>query len=245
MSLAPSVDKYAQFELNFEYKDSETYNTSQKHEQYRLAIPKRSLIDFHALYYYGNQCNVAWMGYPMIKFPSDLIAYQHILFDLKPDLIVETGTFRGGSALYFATLCDAMKHGRVISIDIDRRDDFPAHERITYLTGSSTSDEIVGRVVDIAKSTYETVDETASVFLILDSDHRKPHVLRELFCYERLADYIVVEDGNINGHPVRPQFGEGPYEAVEEFLAIHKQWTVDRERIPLLTVCPNSYLKRV
>ncbi len=114
--------------------------------------------------------------------------------------------------------------------------------RITYLLGSSVSEEIVGRVAAEAEG-------QAPILVILDSDHRKEHVLAELGRYAPLVttgSYLIVEDTNLNGHPVEPDFGPGPTEAVEEFLADRSDFTVDRSKEKLyLTFNPGGYLKKV
>jgi cephalosporin hydroxylase len=207
--------------------------------------PKRTILDdFHKLYYdlqsqtWGN---TQWLGNDTLKCPFDLWNYQEILYEVKPDLIVETGTWGGGSALFLASMCDLMNRGRVVTIDIKEKRGRPQHERLTYLLGSSTSAEIVERV-------RSTIDKDDRVLVILDSDHRKDHVLQELEIYSDLVtpgSYVIVEDSNINGHPVDPSFGSGPMEALREFLSKDKRFKADRTREKfLLTFNPSGYLRR-
>ena len=151
---------------------------------------------------------------------------------------METGTAFGGSAHYLASLCDLVGHGKIVTIDIEHRDGRPEHPRITYLTGSSTSDEMFARIMT----------EVDGCDPILDSDHRKEHVLAELRRYGPIVSrdsYLIVEDTNLNGHPVDPEFGPGPAEAVEEFVAADPAFTVDRSQEKLyLTFNPGGYLKK-
>ena len=184
----------------------------------------------------------SWLGTSALKLPTDLWIYQEILYDIKPNIIIETGTMYGGSALFLATICDVIKKGSIISIDINRKDSFPVHERIKYITGSSTDEEIVKQV----KNMIKTDDK---VIVILDSDHSKKHVLNEMEIYSKLVSkdsYLIVEDTAVNGHPVEPDFGDGPMEAVEEFLRTHDEFEIDFDKEKfLLTWNPNGYLKKI
>ncbi len=183
-----------------------------------------------------------WLGVPVLKLPTDLWVYQEILHEVRPDLIVETGTFRGGSALYLASVMDLLGVGSVVSIDLEPKLGLPTHPRIRYLRGSSVSPEIVATVRGMAK-------DRGRVMVILDSDHHRDHVLQELKAYGPLVtkgSYLIVEDTSMNGHPVAPEYGPGPMEAVQEFLKQDPGFAVDgtREKFPL-TANPRGYLKRV
>jgi len=200
---------------------------------------------FHLLYhskYRTTWRNTYWMGVPVQRVPLDLWIYQEILFEVKPDVIVETGTRDGGSAYFYASLCDLMKRGRVITIDVEDVPGRPQHERITYLQGSSTAPEILDKVRAFIKP-------TDTVLVTLDSDHAKNHVLDELKIYGKMASlgsYMVVDDTNLNGRPVNRQFGPGPGEAVEEFLAQDSSYIRDASREKFgLTFSPGGFLKRV
>lgn len=205
------------------------------------------LDGFHRLYYDsaesgGTWKNTYWLGVPTEKCPLDLWVYQEILHEVRPDIIVETGTRWGGSALFLASLCDVLGRGRVITIDVEVPGERPSHDRITYLLGSSVSPEIVEEVrKDIA-----TGDR---VLVSLDSDHAMDHVLAEMRTYGTLVSpgsYLIVEDTNINGHPVLPGWGPGPREAVQEFLKETDEFVVDESREKLLlTFNPKGYLRRV
>ncbi len=204
------------------------------------------LRNFHRLWYSKEiYKKLRFFGIPILKNPFDLWIYQELIYDLRPDFIVEVGSFMGGAALYFTHILTSIsKEGKVISIDIkpnwDKR--VKEHPNILTILGDSTSKDVYSKV-------YELCDGKNSI-VILDSDHRKEHVLKELFIYERVVPkgfYIIVEDGNIGGHPVRKDFGPGPYEAVEEFLKERKDFVVDKnlEEKFLFTFCVNGFLKRV
>lgn len=200
---------------------------------------------FHVVFYRNRRrtwASLNWLGVPILKCPFDLFMYQELVSELRPDVIVETGTFQGGSALYFASLCVLLGHGRVVSIDTDPAAGRPEHPRIEYITGSSTSPDVVERV-------RKATNLAETVFVVLDSDHAESHVARELELYSPLVtrgSYLIVEDTNVNGHPVYRRHGPGPMEAVQKFLRLHPEFTVDpsRERL-YLTFNPGGYLRRV
>lgn len=200
---------------------------------------------FHRLYYLAPERtweNTRWLGTKIQKFPGDVWIYQEILHELRPDLIIETGTNWGGSAFYMASICDLLGHGRVLTIDLDAKPDPPEHERITYLAGSSTAPETLERV-------REHFVGVETCLVILDSDHSYEHVRDELRCYCELVtpgSYLIVEDTNIAGHPVLGGLPRGPYESVQEFLATDPRFELDLEREKfMMTFNPHGYLKRV
>jgi cephalosporin hydroxylase len=210
------------------------------------ASQQETVDAFHQLYYHeageATWRNTNWLGQRVFKCPLDLWIYQEILFEQKPDVIIECGTCLGGSALFLATMCDLLQKGRVFTIDIDPPDGKPRHPRLTYFQGSSTSEEIVRRI-------RNRIEPHERVLVILDSDHTKDHVLNELRIYSKMVtvgSYLIVEDGNINGHPIYPDFGPGPMEAMEEFFRENRDYVVDVEREKfLLTFNPRGYLKRI
>jgi cephalosporin hydroxylase len=203
------------------------------------------LVDrFHYLYYHQADrtwAETRWLGVPVTKCPLDLWVYQELLVELKPDVVVETGTHLGGSALYFASICDLLGHGRVYSVDVRPGCDRPRHPRIGYLTGSSTNPAILADL-------QARIAPDESVLVVLDSDHRRAHVLAELEAYRHLVtpgSYLVVEDTNVNGHPVFPGHGPGPWEAVDEFLRRAPEFIADREREKFfLTFNPRGFLRK-
>lgn len=204
----------------------------------------RVVREFHRLYYNSGSrtwSDTYWLGTPAQKCPLDLWIYQELLHELRPAVIVETGTAAGGSALFLASICDLLGHGSIVTVDVAPKPERPTHERITYLTGSSTAPEI-------RKQVEELVGDSAPVLVILDSNHERDHVLEELRIYAPLVtpgSLVIVEDTNVNGHPVSPDHGPGPMEAVDEFLRSSREFSVDRRREKFfLTFNPGGYLQR-
>lgn len=189
-----------------------------------------------------------WMGNRLQKLPMDLWIYQEIMFDTRPDIIIECGTAFGGSALYLANLCDLLGGGEVLTVDIDDWDvevsgykGRPAHPRITYLKGSSVDPAVFDRVT-------ARIPEGAKVMVILDSDHSYEHVCAELDLYAplvTLGQFLIVEDTMLNGYPVHDDFGPGPMESVDAFLEGNGDFTLDPIGDKLLvSFNPRGYLKR-
>ncbi len=202
-----------------------------------------AIEEFHKIYYERLVWkNMRWLGVPIMKNPFDLMVYQEMLHEIRPDLIVECGTLNGGSAFFFASICDLIGSGRVVTVDVAPLPGRPEHPRITYLEGSSTSPQLVDRVKGMVRP-----GET--VLVVLDSDHKKQHVFDEMTAYGpivSLNSYMVVEDGNVNGHPVYLDHGEGPTEAIADFMRGNSEFMVDRNREKhLFTFNPGGYLKRV
>lgn len=219
-----------------------------KFVQLSLSPNKRSDIvnQFHELYYdYVLQHTwkqTFFLGTIIEKCPLDLFIYQEILYELKPDIIIETGTAYGGSSIFLASICDLINYGQVITIDIKDYHKSPQHKRITYLVGSSTSKRIVNQVKKMIKNKNK-------ILVILDSDHSKKNVLEELMIYSKFVtkeSYIIVEDSNVIGHPVYSSYGPGPMEAIEEFMKRNINFAIDKTREKfLLTFNPDGYLKRI
>jgi cephalosporin hydroxylase len=202
--------------------------------------------------------NFSWMGRPIIAYPQDMIAMQEIIWEVKPDLIIETGIAHGGSIIYYASLLELIGgDGKIVGIDIDIRkhnreliEQHPMFKRITMLEGSSIDPAIVSQVHEIAKG-YK------KVLVCLDSNHTHTHVLEELQLYSHLVtvdSYCVVFDTIVEflpadympgGRPWNP--GNNPMTAVKEFILTTDKFMID-ERIDnklLISVSPSGYLKRV
>lgn len=205
---------------------------------------------FHRLWYASEAAgSVRWMGQPILKSPFDLWMYQEIVCTCRPDVIIETGTHRGGSALYFSTIARlaALKLD-VVTIDFNPKIayDTSAHG-ITSIAGISTTSATVAKVQDCLRNRASS-DGLLKVMVVLDSDHSMDNVMKELEIYAPFVtpgQYLVVEDTNVNGHPVLPNHGPGPYEAVEAFLFKHSDFHRDVacERL-LFTQNPGGWLKR-
>jgi cephalosporin hydroxylase len=179
-----------------------------------------------------------WLGVPVLKHPNDLVTYQEILWECKPDVLVETGTYAGGSAYFFATVMDLMGRGRVVTVDSYDVAGRPDHPRIEYVKSNSTSKSLVQRLKSELKG--------QKVMVVLDSDHSAVHVLAEMELYCDLVgvnQYLVVEDTNVNGHPVFPEHGPGPFEACEVFLQRHPEFRqTDRCKKFGLSYFPGGWL---
>lgn len=215
--------------------------------------------------------NYYWMGRPIIQYPQDMAAMQELIWQVKPDLIIETGIAHGGSLIMNASLlamldyCDAVEKGkildprapkrRVLGIDINirahNRDAIEAHpmsNRVDLIQGSSIAPEIIQQVKEYAKD-YKTI------LVSLDSNHTHQHVLAELKAYAPLTSvgsYCVVFDGVVEDMPKelagdRPWGpGNNPKTAVWEYLKTHSEFEIDKsiQHKLLITVAPDGYLRR-
>ena len=210
---------------------------------------KQEIVDsFHRLYYESAAWDTTrWLGVLSQQNPNDAWIHQEIIFNVKPDFIVEAGTLHGGSAALWATILQQVNpSGRVITIDIEDKaaeaKKLPIVKRyVDFLIGSSTDAAIVAEVQKRVAG--------RKVLVILDSDHHKDHVLAEMKAYAGLVSvgsYLIVQDTNVNGHPVLVNFGPGPMEAVQEFLATNQQFKPDEKAERLMfTLHPKGYLKRI
>ena len=205
--------------------------------------------DLYHEYYEKEQLwrTTNWLGVPCWKLPMDAWIIQELIYRLQPDYLVETGTNHGGSSLFYASIMELIKHGQVISIDVKQKV-LPTYkskhimERITYLHGDSTDRKIVEKVHSIVKGKNNMV--------VLDSWHTKNHVVTELECYAWLVPknfYVIVEDTHTNGNPIEWEWGEGPMEAVLDFMEFnHDEFIIDKECERLgMTFNPNGYIRRI
>jgi len=201
--------------------------------------------------------NFSWMGRPIIQLPQDIVAMQEIIWEVKPDLIIETGIAHGGSILFYASMMEMIgMDGQVLGVDIDiRTHNFgeiirhPMYNRITMLEGSSTDEMIAEKVCEFSKGKDR-------ILVCLDSNHTHEHVLKELKLYAPLVtigSYCVVFDTIIEDMPEedfhdRPWGpGNNPKTAVWEFLKHNDRFEIDKtiENKLLMTAAPDGYLKCV
>lgn len=190
----------------------------------------------------NNFGDVTWMGHPVWQNVLDLWTIQETLVAVKPDLLIECGTNRGGSALFYGQLFDLLGNGRVITIDVEKMH-ARSHPRVTFLIGSSTAPEIVEQVRRAAQAV------TGPVVVILDSDHSAGHVARELDAYAPLVtpgSYLLVQDGVIDELPTLRAGRPGPLPAIRAFVKQHPEFEVDRPRNErfLITHHPMGWLRR-
>ena len=194
-----------------------------------LRLPVSEVVDsFHRVYYQSLAWdNNTFLGYQIKQCPFDLHAYQELVARLRPAFIIQTGVAGGGSVLYFATLLDLIDSAPdaiVIGIDIhiSKAASSIRHPRLHLIEGSSTQENTIRAV--------ETLVRGRLGMVVLDSDHSQHHVMAELRTYREhveIGSYLVVEDTNINNHPVFPGYGPGPYEAVIDFLSEDKRFVSD------------------
>jgi len=204
---------------------------------------------------YRYSYNFTWLGIPIIQYPQDVVAIQELIWQVKPDIIVETGVAHGGSLILSASMLQLLGgDGFVIGIDVDirehnrrRLEQHPLAPRLRLIEGSSTSGDVVAQVRQLVEGQPKAGPRKVMVFL--DSNHTHDHVLAELEAYAPLVpvgSYLIVEDTNVNGHPAAPDFGPGPMEALWDFMATDPGFEVDArcERY-FLTQNPSGYLTRV
>ena len=202
--------------------------------------------------------NFSWMGRPIIQYPQDMIAMQEIIWNLQPDLIIETGIAHGGSLIYYASILELIGKGEVLGIDIDIREhnkvaieSHPMFKRIKMIQGSSIDEAIVAQVKEHAEG-------KKTILVVLDSNHTHDHVLAELEMYApfvSLNSYIVVYDTIVEKLPKnylpgleRPWgVGDNPHTAATTFLARNKNFEIDKaiDNKLLISVAPDGYLKRI
>jgi cephalosporin hydroxylase len=189
-----------------------------------------------------NFADVRWLGRRVWQSVLDLWTIQEAISELRPALLIETGTYRGGSALFYAQLLDALDEGRVITVDVERLHDLD-HPRIMALTGSSTAREILEQVESAAR------DAGGPVMVILDSDHSEAHVRRELEAYGPLVtpgSLLLAQDGIIDELFMFRAGRPGPLPAIRAFLRAHPEFVAD-ERLNgrfLASQHPSGWLRR-
>ena len=210
----------------------------------------------------GYSYNFNWLGRPIIQYPQDMIALQEIIWEVKPDMIIETGIAHGGSLIFSASMltileaCGEIESGKVLGIDIDIREHnkkaieaHPMSKKITMFQGSSIDEEMIKKVHEFAKNGKR-------ILVCLDSNHTHEHVLAELKAYAPLVSTgsyccvfdTIIEDMPEGSFPDRPwDKGNNPKTAVWEYLKENDNFLIDKdiENKLLITVAPDGYLKKI
>jgi len=254
--------------MRFEKEVKDRISANESNKELKESANEFLKASFQPQYSY----NFSWLGRPIIQYPQDMVAMQELIWEVKPDLIIETGIAHGGSLIMNASLlamldyCDALENGemldpkkpkrRVLGIDIDIREHnriaieaHPMANRIDMIQGSSIAQDIITQVHEYSKN-YK------KILISLDSNHTHDHVLSELEAYAPLTSvdsYCVVFDSIIEDLPAdmfpdRPWGpGDNPKTAVWEYLKTHNEFEIDKsiQNKLLITVAPDGYLKRV
>jgi len=242
-----------------------------KHDSNSLAVLTHQwMMQSHLQNKYSY--NFGWLGRPIIQYPQDIVAMEEIIWEVKPDLIIETGIAHGGSLIFSASMlalldmCEAIEHKnslnpaqskrKVLAVDIDIREinraaieAHPMSSRIQMIQGSSIDPNIVQQVKKIAAM-------HCNILVCLDSNHTHEHVLEELRAYASLVtkgSYCVVFDTIVEDLPkdLFPERswgpGNSPKTAVWEFLKSHPEFEIDKsiDHKLLISVAPDGFLKRM
>lgn len=214
----------------------------------------REFIDKYHILYHDLRLweKNTWLGVPCWKLPMDMMVIQELIVKTRPEYIIETGTGYGGSALFYASICEMIGKGRVISVDIeDKRSEtwdninfYPLIEdRLKFIIGDSLDHKTIHEV-------KETAGHESECMVILDSWHSKEHVYREMLTYNCLVKkdgYMIVEDSHAAGNPVPWEYeDEGPMGAIMQWIHSYgDKWEIDKDcEKHLLTFNPSGYLRR-
>lgn len=202
-----------------------------------------------------------WMGRPIIQLPEDMMRIQEVIYQIKPDVIIETGIAHGGSLIFYADLCKCMNRGKVIGIDVEirphNRKAIEKHELFEYITlfeGDSVDRKIVDGVISMVKP-------GENVIVILDSNHTKQHVLNELHAYAGIVSvgsYIVACDGIMGSIVGAPRSSNdwlwnNPKAAAEEFIKSNDDFIIEEPEMLFnegvvterVTYWPQAFIKRI
>jgi cephalosporin hydroxylase len=239
--------------LAFAEERKERINSNGSNESLKSAAKAFNDASNSAQYSY----NFTWMGRPIIQYPQDMVAMQELIWEIKPDLIIETGIAHGGSLIYYASILELIGNGEVLGIDIDIREhnkkeieSHPMFKRIRMIQGSSIDQNIVQEVEKISHGKQK-------VMVCLDSNHTHDHVLSEMNMYSPFVSkdsYLVVFDTIVEDLPENYfgqkrlwGIGNNPKTAVSSFLQENNNFTIDTsiDNKLLISVAPSGYLKRI
>jgi cephalosporin hydroxylase len=237
-----------------EFEEARTKRISQQGQNQLLTKIASELME--ATIHSGYSYNFSWMGRPIIQYPQDMIAMQELIWEVQPDVIIETGIAHGGSILFYASLLELIGKGIVVGVDIEIREhnrkaieSHPMYKRVRMIEGSSISHETIEKV-----KSY--IPANGKVIVCLDSNHSHEHVLNELLMYAPLVSlnsYLVVFDTIVEYLPEglysdrNWDKGNNPMTAIITFLEGNDDFVVCKEidNKLLLSAAPSGYLKRV
>jgi cephalosporin hydroxylase len=204
---------------------------------------------------YRYTYNFTWLGRPILQHPQDMIAMQEIIWQVRPDVVIETGIAHGGSLIFYSSILKMINEGGIVlGIDIDIREqnrkkieNHPLFKNVIMLEGSSIDEKTIEQVFSVVRGKER-------ILVVLDSNHTHEHVLREMQLYSPLVtkgSYMVVFDGRIEDLPAElfenSKWGKGnnPRTAIWEFLKINDRFIIDTEIEKRLMVsgAPDGYLK--
>lgn len=251
--------------MKFTYDDDLGFIYPQDHEPIPLNDPRAFRIISNAWlragwdtkYVYG----FSWLGRPVVQLPEDMLRIQEVIYEISPDVIIETGVAHGGSLIFYASLCTAIGKGRVIGVDVEIR----PHNRMAIEEHrlSSMISLIEGNSIDSStvQSVKNQISSSEIVLVLLDSNHSKDHVLAELEAYSPLVSpgsYIVACDGIMKDVVGAPRTSEdwtwnNPVNAIVEFLSNNPDFQSAEPVFPFnegeisdrVTYWPKAFLKRV
>lgn len=252
----------------FKKEVSEIIEAQSNNERFKEISEEWIVNSFESKYEYTFR----WMGRPIIQYPQDIIAMQEIIWDVKPDLVIETGIAHGGSLIFYSSMMKLLdislnrkNRGHVVGVDIDIRqhnrkeiEAHPMYEGITMIEGSSIDKAIVDQVRDIA-------EDYSNVLVVFDSNHTKDHVFNECKMYADLVtigSYMVVMDTitgmyyeriNKEGIALKPHlkrpwtYGNTVADGLREFLQCDNRFVVDSviDNKLMISSTPGGYLKRI
>ena len=219
-----------------------------------IVLKKLTRQWFDTAFKHEYSYHFTWLGRPVIQFPQDLIGLQEIIWNIKPDLIIEMGIAHSGPIIFSASILELIGKGDVLAVDVDIRkhnkteiEKHPLFKRITMIEGSSIEKNTTKKVFEFAK-------DKKKIMLLLDSNHTHKHVSKELELYSPLVtkgSYVIVYDTMVEDMPKgffknRPwDKGNNPKTAVLEFLKKNNRFKIDKtfENKLLITSSPDGYLK--
>lgn len=205
-------------------------------------VPHDERVDFDIRTINDGHFSVTYRGISMIRCPFDYVIYQMLVYELRPDLVIEIGTNVGGTTLYLADLMDKIGHGTIHSIDIDKHsaEVVAKHPRIKlFFDGWQKYD-------------LNQIKNFNKILIIEDSSHTYENTLAVMEKFSKIVSvdsYFIIEDGIVNKLGRGKGFNGGPLRAIREFLTHNKNYIVDRKYCDMFgknaTFNVNGYLKRI